>query len=202
MSVNDSARRGADITVQLGKVLGAVSLIVTLAISSWAQFFGPGFWWLTGMQGLEDRLTARIDAKLDPVASDVAFILKNMPAPRVVDWDESVGQQAGVCTSQRCEYVLGGTRTPYGETCGRPDVVRVELRGADGRLFDITFDPDWKPTELRRTPITFSLPLVIPGYVPPGPYSWRSHQRYATCSGIGEPIVRVSPWWPLIVTGI
>jgi hypothetical protein len=197
MSMNDSARRGADITVQLGKLLGAVSLIVTLAVSSWAQFFGPGFWWLLGMQGLEERLSQSIDAKFDPIAADVAFILTNMPAPKVVDWDESVGRQAGDCTVEHCEYILGGSRTPYGETCGKPKIVRVELRATDGRMFDIAFDPAWMPVELRRMPVTFSVPLLIPSFAPPGAYTWRSLQMYETCTGIGEPITRNSPWWPL-----
>jgi hypothetical protein len=192
MSMNDSVRRGADMTVQFGKLLGAVSLIVTLAVSSWAQFFGPGFWWLLGMQGLEDRLTEKIDAKFDPIAADVAFILQNMPAPKVVDWDESVARQAAACNVEYCEYILGGSRTLYGETCGRPKIVRVELRATDGRMFDIAFDPNWIPIELRRLPVTFSVPLIIPSFAPPGAYTWRSLQMYETCSGVGEPIVRNS----------
>ena len=200
MSMSENAKRGAEVTVNAAKLLGALSVIVTVAGSLWVQFFGPGFWWLTGMAGLEARLSERIDAKLDPVASDVAFILANMPAPRVVDWDEAVARQAGDCTSAECEYILGGSRTTYGEACGRPTIQRVELRGIDGRTFDVGFDPEWIPVMLRRQPVIFSVDLMIPEYVPAGTYSWRSHQLYESCTGVGEPIIRFSPWWPLAVS--
>ncbi|RYH04140.1 hypothetical protein EU805_01855 [Salipiger sp. IMCC34102] len=199
MSMGENARRGADLTVSVGKVIGALSVICTVAVTAWAQFLGPGLWQISGLGGLEDRLFERIDEKIDPLASDVAFILRNMPPPKVVEWDESVARQDGACISPQCEYILGGSRTAYGETCGKPTIVRVELRGVDGRMFDIAFEPDWIPTELRRTPVTFSVPLDIPAYVPDGVYTWRSLQLYESCTGVGEPIVRMSPWWPLVI---
>lgn len=170
------------------KVSRAVGGFLGLAWLVWVQFLGAGV-----KSAFQDFIG------VTEVVERLEFVEQFMPPPRVVDWNESAARQAGSCTYESCPYVLSGARTPYGEHCGRPTNVEPFLRTRDGQNIRIRYD-NYTPVELTREVTEFTVPLVIPRYIPAGDYEFRTRVVYPDCAGRGEPIPRVSPWFPLQVT--
>lgn len=169
------------------KVISAVVGFAAMGGVLWTQFLGPGV-----KPAFQDFVG------VNEVIQRLEFVEQFMPAPRVVEWNESAINQIGSCTSKRCLYVLNGSRTEYGEGCGKPDEATPFLRTAGGQNVQITFD-GFKPIELTREPTSFTIPLSVPSYVPAGDHQFRVRIVYPTCPGTREPIPRWTPWFPLRV---
>lgn len=171
------------------KLIRFVILIGGVIAGLWVQFIGEGI--QKGLQGFLGitELTIRLDE-----------LERNVPPPPVVEWNEAMAQQRGLCTYQRCVYTLNGARTRYGESCGRP-VVTPFLRRSNGQSQQIKFDErEQSAVELTSDPLDFDVFLRIPSYRPEGDYSWAAKLVYPSCPGRGEPVPRWTPWFPLRVT--
>ncbi|MEO1108254.1 MAG: hypothetical protein AAFX90_10060 [Pseudomonadota bacterium] len=172
------------------KIIQAVVLIGGLLVSMWVQFLGPGIksavQEFSGVTGLSDRLE---------------YVERFMPPPPVVEWNESAAKQRGLCTDNRCVYSLVGARTAYGDSCGAPRHIIPFIRSSTGNSTQISFDDDeMTPVVLTRSAHDFLVYLKVPSYLPEGDYSWHAKITYENCPGIGEPIVRTTPWFPLKIT--
>lgn len=171
----------------IGGTISAAMIIFGLIYAAWAEFFADGF-----------QARARDWVGVTALDARLAFIEETRAPPVVVEWDESKSRQSGACTSERCVYILAGSRTAYGDTCGRPIEAQAFVR-TSGDTFQIAYD-GFEPVELSRVPTTFSVPLAIPDYVPPGDHFWRTRVVYPHCPGFNEPIPRWTPWFPLSVS--
>lgn len=166
-----------------------VVTVALLAWGAWQQFVGDGVrGWMRGFLGI------------DEIVMRLGYIEETMPAPSVVEWQESASVQEGRCTSASCLYRLVASRTEFGDTCGAPSETAVYLRLDTGRPMRINYDQWFSPIQLGRTPEEFVVPLDIPATIPPGDYYWRSRVVYPTCAGPNEPIPRYSPWFPLTIS--
>lgn len=171
------------------KVIRAIVGICALLGVAWVQFIGPGvkssFRDFVGITEIVDRLS---------------FVERFMPPPKVVDWNQSNSQQLGECfPTITCLYILTGSRTAYGERCGRPTSATPEIRTSYGTTVQIAYD-GFKPIELTRSERSFSVPLKLNGLVEPGRHQWRTKITYPSCPGINEPIPRYTPWFPITIT--
>ena len=181
------------------KVTAAIVGFFMLLSAGWVQFLGPGiqpavqeFAGVTRLEETSRQNTSEIIDRLD-------FVEQYMPAPRVVDWNESAIRQIGTCTSDRCLYLLNGARTEYGESCGRPDQAIVFIRTSTGQSIQTDYR-DFVPVELGREPISFTVDVTVPVHVPEGQHEFRTKIIYPTCPGSREPIPRWTPWFPLQVS--
>ena len=172
---------------------GAVAIL-------WVQFIGPGVQeWIREFSG-QNEMRRDFNDQFSGVSSRLEYIERVLPAPPVVDWIPEASFQVGACTQRRCIYRLVGSRTEFGESCGRPREVEVFLRLPNGRQLRIGYKDRFRPVELGRTPQEFDVPLNLPPMISEGEYYWRSRVVYPDCTGPREPIPRFSPWWPLNVT--
>jgi len=170
------------------KVVRAIVGFVGLVGLAWVQFLGPGL-----KSGMQEFIGMR------EVINRIEFIEAYMPAPRVVEWDETRSRQNGDCNTDKCVYILTGSRTEYGETCGRPTSATPFLRTKDGQVVQIEYD-GFTPVELGRSPRTFQIPLAMPSFIPPGDHAWRTLIEYPTCSGTRDGGQRFTPWFPITVS--
>lgn len=154
----------------------------------WESFVGDGV-----RKQIQDFLgVTEINARLEAVE-------RNMPAPRVVEWDLAFMRQLGDCNYRECEYLMVGARTPYGEGCGAPSKTVPYIRLEQQPPRQISFD-EFQPVELGRVSRSFSLPLKIPPNIPDGKHHFRVEVWYPSCEGVNEPIPRYTPWLALNVT--
>ena len=170
------------------KVARAAGGFAVFVWGVWVQFLGPGlkpvFQDFVGMTEALERLD---------------FIEIFMPAPIVVDWNQSASFQSGDCSSGGCVYVLNGSRTEYGDECGPVIEAIPFLRNETGQIVQIGFD-GFRPVELTRTPRSFPVPLSIPEFIGEGQHDFRVRLVYKECLGRNEPIPRFTPWFPLKVS--
>lgn len=195
MTLEDAVQRGESLLVRLGKIVGAVGAIIAALTALWAATVGPG------IDGFDRYMRSVIEEAVAPLKEDVAFLIANTPPPPVVEWNVAETKQVGDCTSESCVFRVVGVRTQFGENCGRPAKVTAELRlKRGGRPANLEFVPGWTPPTLDRGERDIFVPLAIPGHLPPGEYEWQVTITYERCNGPREPIPRVSPWWPLIIS--
>lgn len=163
-------------------LVGAAALV----LAAWTQFLGPGI-----RPGLQSFLG------VTDLSDRLQWVEEFMPAPVVVEWNEGASRQPHRCTpGGPCDFILTGARTEYGEVCGAPVSVTPFIRLDDGRLHQSSF-PNYQPVELDRTERSFTVPLDIPHFLPPGHHQWRVRVVYPSCPGRNEPIPRWSPWFNL-----
>jgi hypothetical protein len=171
-----------------------------VAAALWVQLIGPGVQeWIREFSG-QNEMRRDFNNQFSGMSERLEYIERVLPAPPVVDWIPEASFQVGACTSRRCVYRLVGSRTEFGENCGRPREVEVFLRLSSGRQLRIGYSGDFRPVELGRTPQEFDVPLNLPPLIAEGEYYWRSRAVYPECTGPREPIPRFSPWWPLNVS--
>jgi hypothetical protein len=177
-----------DLMDRITKVSGFLAVAGAIIGAAYTQYLGPGLksWSqdFTGVSAVLERLE---------------FIEVHMPPPPVVDWNVSASGQVADCTAAECIVALNGSRTRYGETCGKPIDTAPFLRTQDGQSIQIEY-VDFSPVELSRAPRTFAVPLKIPQFIQPGRHEFRVRVVYPHCPGMREPIPRWTPWIPLTVT--
>lgn len=177
-----------------------IATVVAATTVLWVQFVGPGVReWLREFSG-QNEMRREFTSQFRGVSARLEYIERVLPAPAVVEWITEASSQLGRCGQRRCIYRLVGSRTEFGENCGRPEEVEVYLRMSSGRQLRINYAAGFRPVELGRTPQEFDIPLSLPPLIPEGDYYWRSRVVYPNCPGPREPIPRFSPWWPLKVT--
>lgn len=180
---------------EVGKYIRGMLLTLFVAVAS-ATLTG---WWVPVKAVLDEP--ARAEARYEEITDRLTFIEKNMPPPDVVSWAEGRSHQVGSCGPKVCLYSLVANRTPYGEGCGAPTEVSVFIRAVtgDGPEIQTAYDSSFIPITLDRELRRFEVPILKPTGVQHGVYEWQSRTKYATCSGSEEPIVRPSPWFPLLI---
>ncbi|SDE89868.1 hypothetical protein [Limimaricola pyoseonensis] len=183
-------RERTDHWLWIWKVFQTIGMAAGTALMIWTHFLGPGI-----------RPAAQAFLGISDLATRLSWVEEFMPAPSVVDWNEGASFQIGDCRPGNCRYVLAGSRTPYGEECGRPSSVVPSLRLDDGRIYQISFGARWDVVELTRSETSFTVPLEIPSFIPDGAHQFRVRVLYPTCPGRNEPIPRWTPWFPLRVSG-
>lgn len=184
------------------KVIQAVLGVLALLGLAWTQFLGPGiqpaFQRFSGNTATQEELVIfrdEVNGRLD-------FIEEFMPAPAVVDWEAAIIRQIGACNSERCVFSIEAARTEFGANCGRPMSIEVIIKTARGQIIRTRYDPTFQPVELGLRRDQFIAPILLPETVFNSPdHFWRTRVTYPTCSGRNEPIPRLSPWFPMNVTG-
>lgn len=204
--------------VILGKVMTAVLVAVVLAIGSALVIAAQGWWggitlpWTTArtiqhdFNSLEGKVEVTINEAIAPLRIEVAqlradlmFIVDNSEPLKVVDWDRAAYQQIGPCGRSACLVSVSGARTEYGDTCGRVTDAGAQIRIDREPAIQMAYGPDFGPVRFTRAPRTLRIPLVLPTVTTSGPQEFRTWAKYERCRGPGEPKVRYSPWYELIV---
>lgn len=183
-------RERTDDALHYWRVAMAVMGFIAFLATGWTQFVGPG----VRPVSQEFLGITEINERLD-------WVEEFMPAPAVVEWNLGASFQLGPCfPNDVCGYALAGSRTEYGDSCGKPLSVVPFIRLSDGRLHQSEF-PNWGPVELSRAQTAFTVPLYVPPVIPRGTHQFRVRVLYPSCPGRNEPIPRWTPWFPLEITG-
>lgn len=187
-AVSEGLKISGDFLLTLWKYLVAITGLCAFLWGFWIQIWGAGI-----VPGLQNTLG------ITEVLNRLDYIEQYMPAPRVVEWNESAMFQDGECSKARCVYILNGARTPFGETCGDPVSVEPFFSSSSGQISQVSLHPDYKPPVLDRTPKSFPISFEIPYHLKPGNYQWRARVVYETCIGNREPLPRWTPWRSIII---